>query len=603
MNLNDVKNLNQKRMVAENSLEQKNIQNLIETAVKKEINLPRLDEAEQLVFKIRTELIDYIIEHGLVQGFEFDGNDYPIQNGKIVITKEMIKMVTDKFNYLDESEAEEFINQIMDEQFVVRDQNYVHTDNNFTDEDVNKLNGIEEGAEVNKVIDVTVDGETVLDDSDRIAKITKEIIKKSYESNENTNAFTDVDKTKLNGIDDGAEVNKVDDVLINGRSVLNEQKKAIITKEIIKEAYESNENTNAFTDEEKTKLQELGTWQGQIEGELETINNDIEELGNNVNENTNNITNINQKLNKNLLKNLTTNYNYFTFEDVNNGDIWLFDVSYSIKFTTNERNVILRDRHSQFVGQIETIGKENRISFGHILDKSLTYDPGYIDSISMTFKNNDTEIIASCAEIFESINIESLTVEKIRNLTELGVTDVTIDGSTVLDNGIAKITKEEIKRSYESNTNTNAFTDSDKETIETINEASQSGFILTKSTNGTDVEWLPQESIKFYDFNTYKSESAQLNFNNAYLLYSLINITHEAEIIPLEFQTIVTPKHNTNNQLYGHYSGIIKNIILDLNINIQEVQPGNVQITITGKTTEQNDEYQFLASSIKNIIL
>ena len=603
MNLNDVKNLNQKRMVAENSLEQKNIQNLIETAVKKEINLPRLDEAEQLVFKIRTELIDYIIEHGLVQGFEFDGNDYPIQNGKIVITKEMIKMVTDKFNYLDESEAEEFINQIMDEQFVVRDQNYVHTDNNFTDEDVSKLNGIEEGAEVNKVIDVTVDGETVLDNSDRIAKITKEIIKKSYESNENTNAFTDVDKTKLNGIDDGAEVNKVDDVLINGRSVLNEQKQAIITKEIIKEAYESNENTNAFTDEEKAKLQELGTWQGQIEGELETINNDIEELGNNVNENTNNITNINQKLNKNLLKNLTTNYNYFTFEDVNNGDIWLFDVSYSIKFTTNERNVILRDRHSQFVGQIETIGQENRISFGHILDKSLTYEPGYIDSISITFKNNDTEIIASCAEIFESINIESLTVEKIRNLTELGVTDVTIDGTTVLDNGIAKITKEEIKRSYESNTNTNAFTDSDKETIETINESSQSGLVLTKSTNGTDVEWLPQESIKFYDFNTYKSESAQLNFNNTYLLYSLINITHESEIIPLEFQTIVTPKHNTNNQLYGHYSGIIKNIILDLNINIQEVQSGTVQITITGKTTEQNDEYQFLASSIKNITL
>lgn len=297
MNLNDVKNLNQKRMVAENSLEQKNIQNLIETAVRKEINLPRLDEAEQLVFKIRTELIDYIIEHGLVQGFEFDGNDYPIQNGKIVITKEMIKMVTDKFNYLDESEAEKFINQIMDEQFVVRDQNYVHTDNNFTDEDVNKLNGIEEGAEVNKVIDVTVDGETVLDNSDRIAKITKEIIKKSYESNENTNAFTDAEKTKLAGISDGAEVNRVDDVLVNGRSVLNEQKQAIVTKEIIKEAYESNENTNAFTDAEKEKLKELGKWQGQIDGELETLNNDLEELGNTVNQNTNTINQQGQKLN------------------------------------------------------------------------------------------------------------------------------------------------------------------------------------------------------------------------------------------------------------------------------------------------------------------
>ena len=289
MNLNDVKNLNQKRMIAEASLEEKNIGNLIEEAVRKEVRLPRLNEAEELVFKIRTELIDYIIEHGLVQGFEFDGNDYPIQNGKIVITKEMIKMVTDKFNYLDESEAEEFINQIMDEQFVVRDKNYVHTDNNFTDEDLNKLNGIEEGAEVNKVVNVTVDGETVLDNSDRVAKITKEIIKDAYESNENTNAFTDAEKTKLAGISDGAETNRVDDVLVNGRSVLNEQKQAVITKEIIKEAYESNENTNAFTDAEKEKLQELGTWQGQIDGELETLNNDLEELGNTVNQNSTNL--------------------------------------------------------------------------------------------------------------------------------------------------------------------------------------------------------------------------------------------------------------------------------------------------------------------------
>lgn len=427
MNLNDVKNLNQRRMVAENSLEQKNIQNLIETAVKKEINLPRLDEAEQLVFKIRTELIDYIIEHGLVQGFEFDGNDYPIQNGKIVITKEMIKMVTDKFNYLDESEAEEFINKIMDDQFVVRDQNYVHTDNNFTDEDVNKLNGIEEGAEVNKVIDVTVDGETVLDNSDRIAKITKEIIKKSYESNENTNAFTDVDKTKLNGIDDGAEVNKVNDVLVNGRSVLNEQKQAVITKEIIKQAYEENPDTNAFTDSDKKKLQDLETWQDQIDGELETLNNDLEELGNTVNQNTNTINQQGQKLNG-----------------------------------------------------IEEGAQVNKVE------------------------------------------------------------DVQVNRSSILDSKtkIANITSEQIKTAYESNQNTNAFTDSEKRKLQKL------GF------NTLNVQKRPSDAIEGYNDLENGTYRGRINLK---IFYG----TGPSDFVPYPFYQIFTIWLHPNNEICGgNYSKI-----------------------------------------------
>ena len=37
-------------------------------------------------------------------------------------------------------------------------------------------------------------------------------IKTSYENNSNTNAFTDTEKTKLSGIETGAEVNSVDSV-------------------------------------------------------------------------------------------------------------------------------------------------------------------------------------------------------------------------------------------------------------------------------------------------------------------------------------------------------------------------------------------------------
>jgi hypothetical protein len=61
----------------------------------------------------------------------------------------------------------------------------------FVDGDKTKLDGIEAGAEVNP---------------------TASEIKTSYESNADTNAFTDAEKSKLSGIETGAEVNTVDSV-------------------------------------------------------------------------------------------------------------------------------------------------------------------------------------------------------------------------------------------------------------------------------------------------------------------------------------------------------------------------------------------------------
>lgn len=83
----------------------------------------------------------------------------------------------------------------------------------ITDAERTKLTGIEAGAEVNP---------------------TASEIKTLYESNADTNAFTDAEQTKLLGIEAGAEVNP--------------------TASEIKTAYESNANTNAFTDAEQTKL-------------------------------------------------------------------------------------------------------------------------------------------------------------------------------------------------------------------------------------------------------------------------------------------------------------------------------------------------------------
>lgn len=141
------------------------------------------------------------------------------------------------------------------------------TDNNFTDADHAKLDGIE----ANATADQTA-GE----------------IKTAYESNTNTNAFTDAEKTKLSGIAAGAEVNvdtnlsytastrvlasstgtnaTLPEVVAAGNSGLmtgadktklngiETGATADQTAAEIKTAYESNTNTNAFTDAEKTKL-------------------------------------------------------------------------------------------------------------------------------------------------------------------------------------------------------------------------------------------------------------------------------------------------------------------------------------------------------------
>lgn len=277
----------------------------------REAKISGLDHWEQLIYKVRTQLIDYIIEHGLVQGFEYDGINEPIKNGKIVLTAEMLQRVTDRFGYFKEKETLEFIEKYLPEHYYVSDADYVHTDNNYTDEEKAKLEGIEDGAEVNKVIsilfngvetidpatrvatitiapadikawyeqnpdtnvfsdadkekldgveanaqinkveDVTVDGVTILDPEDKTAKITKKLVKASYESNPDTNAFTDAEKTKLEGIEDGAQVNDVIDVTLDGKSVVDRNKIAVLTAAAIKTSYESNANTNAFTDADK----------------------------------------------------------------------------------------------------------------------------------------------------------------------------------------------------------------------------------------------------------------------------------------------------------------------------------------------------------------
>jgi hypothetical protein len=108
--------------------------------------------------------------------------------------------------------------------------------------------------------DVSVDG-AKLDgiEAGATADQTSAEIKASYESNNDTNAFTDAEKTKLAGIETGATGDQ--------------------TAAEIKTAYESNADTNAYTDAEKTKLAgiETNATADQTASEIKTLyesNND-----------------------------------------------------------------------------------------------------------------------------------------------------------------------------------------------------------------------------------------------------------------------------------------------------------------------------------------
>lgn len=251
----------QARFDAEHIATQETIEKAMQSQAFHDLAVPRMTELESMIFKMRSELIDYIVAHGLVDGLIFNGVLQPVKGGKVIITKEMIETITEQLGYYKTEDVERFLKEYLPANYYVSDEHYVHTDNNYTSEEKDKLAEIEDGAEVNKIINLIFNGVSVLDDGTRIAtiNITPEDIKQWYESNANTNAFTDKEQAKLAGISDGAEVNKVDNVIVNGRSVLDENKRAIITKEIAKEAYEANDDTNAFTDEEKTELNQLFT--------------------------------------------------------------------------------------------------------------------------------------------------------------------------------------------------------------------------------------------------------------------------------------------------------------------------------------------------------
>jgi len=88
-------------------------------------------------------------------------------------------------------------------QNLVQDANYVHTDNNFTNADASKLAGIAAGAEVNVQSDWSI---TDTSSDAYIANKPQNLVQDaSYVHTDNN--FTNSDKNKLDGIESGAEAN------------------------------------------------------------------------------------------------------------------------------------------------------------------------------------------------------------------------------------------------------------------------------------------------------------------------------------------------------------------------------------------------------------
>ena len=492
---------------------QEEIQKVVNSEAAKSITIPRLTELEQMIFKMRSELIDYIVAHGLVDGLIWDGVLQPIQNGKIVITKEMIEILTEHLGYFTEADVQAFLEKYLPENYYVSDADYVHTDNNYTTEEKDKLAGIEAGAEVNKIIDVIFNGVSVLDDGTRVATITitPEDIKQWYESNPDTNAFTDAQKAKLAGISDGAEVNRVDDVLVNGRSVLNENKKALITKEIVKDAYEANADTNAFTDAAKAKLEgiEAGAQVNKIE--------DVQLDG---------VTVVNAKKQA-ILTGAAIKKSYEAQPNTN-----AFTDAAKAKLEGIESGAqVNKVEDVQLDGVTVVNAKKQAILTGAAIKKSYEAQPNTnaftdVEKADLaTLKawkpeaegdiaNNAAEIAEAKQSISELGDEVNTVAGRVTTLEDSAVRDVLLNGKTTVDAKTHKatLTAEGIKTAYESNADTNAFTDAAKAKLEGIEADAQVNKVEDVQLDGATVVNAKKQAI-LTGAAIKKSYEAQPNTN------------------------------------------------------------------------------------------
>lgn len=126
--------------------------------------------------------------------------------------------------YLDENGLLYFWQKIKNK--FVRDEDYVHTDNNFTTVLKDKLDALDENGEENVIETVKVNGTALTPDANKAVNVTVPTATSDLTNDSNfvadanyvhtDNNYTTTEKNKLGGIAAGAEVNTIDIVKVNG---------------------------------------------------------------------------------------------------------------------------------------------------------------------------------------------------------------------------------------------------------------------------------------------------------------------------------------------------------------------------------------------------
>jgi len=123
----------------------------------------------------------------------------------------------------DESNPESDAYILNKPQNLVQDANYVHTDNNYTNDEKSKLGGIAAGAEVN----VQSDWNESNPESDAYILNKPQNLVQDANYVHTDNNYTTNDRTKLGGIENNAQVNTIETVKVDNNALTPDDNKAV----------------------------------------------------------------------------------------------------------------------------------------------------------------------------------------------------------------------------------------------------------------------------------------------------------------------------------------------------------------------------------------
>jgi len=360
---------------------------------------------------------------------------------------------------------------------------------------------------------------------------TPATIKSKYEANPNTNAFTDQEKSKLSGIEDGAT--KDQDAIE------------------IKNLYESNGDTNVFNDANKIKLDLIDPNPSFSASEISFDDSSVNDAnGNNVQDS---IVNLDQKVSQveSIIPVNSSELDYSPSSSTNypstiNSTKDALDQNNIIAnskqdaepgkglstedFTTAEKNKLSTLEESKFQGQFTSLANlQASIPVGQIGWHAFV-DMGVGEDLkTYAWDDSDSSWVAQDSNIAaETPSSIKLKYESNANTNEFTDGEKSKLGGIEL-NATADQTSLEIKNLYESEPDTNAFTDTEKSKLQNIE--------LNATADQTPLE------IK----NDYESNVDTNVFTDSEKLkLSLIEDSATSDQTPIEIKTSYESNSNTN---------------------------------------------------------